>query len=114
MATLRNRVKVFTSTTGTGTITLGTVVAGFMTFANAGVPSTSTVRYLIEQGTDFEIGLGVYTASGTTLSRGVQQSKIGGTVGTTPLTLDGSAIVMITATNNDFALQTALTMIYGM
>lgn len=114
MATLRNRVKVSTSTTGTGTITLGTVVAGFMTFANAGVPSGSKVRYLIEQGTDFEIGVGTYTASGTTLTRGVQQSKIGSSVGTTPLTLDGSAIVMITATNNDFALQTALTMIYGM
>ena len=37
MAKLYNLARVSTTTTGTGTITLGTAISGYLTFANAGV-----------------------------------------------------------------------------
>jgi hypothetical protein len=85
-----------TATAGTGTITLGSAKAGYLTFAEAGVANADTVTYVLVDGNDFEIGTGTYTSSGTTMSRDtVTVSKISGTAGTTKLTLSGTAEVFL-------------------
>lgn len=98
MATLVNRAKVATATTGTGTITLGAAESGYQTFADAGLVDTNVVRYVIEDGTAWEIGSGTYTASGTTLSRTLDESSTGAL-----LNLTGAAVVFVSATAADFA-----------
>jgi hypothetical protein len=103
MASLYNRARVTTSTTGTGTVTLGAAFAGYFTFAEAGVQDADVVAYTIEDGNDFEIGTGTYTASGTTLTRTVTESKIGGVAGTSAINLSGSATVFITARAEDIS-----------
>ena len=86
-----------TSTTGTGTITLGSALSGYQTFAQAGITNGQTVRYTIEDGAGFEIGSGVYTSSGTTLTRSVAESSNSDNA----ISLSGSAEVFITASAAD-------------
>ena len=97
MPVLKNRAYVATATTGTGTITLGSPVSGYQSFADAGVTDGNSVRYTIEDGTNFEIGTGTYTASGTTLSRTPSESSNSGSA----INLSGSARVFITAAAED-------------
>ena len=67
---LNDRVKESSSTTGTGTFTLGGAVTGFETFA-AGIGGSNTTYYCIfESGTNnFEVGFGTLNGSASTLAR---------------------------------------------
>jgi hypothetical protein len=64
---LKDRVQETTTTTGTGTITLAGAVSGFQSFSAIG--DGNTTYYAIIGTTEWEIGIGTYTSSGTTLSR---------------------------------------------
>jgi len=64
---VKDRVQVTSTTTGTGTFTLGSAVAGFQDFSAIG--DGNTCYYAIVGGSEWEVGLGTYTSSGTTLSR---------------------------------------------
>lgn len=66
---LLDRVRELTTTTGTGTITLNGAVSGFQAFSVIG-NGNSTYYTIYHQSTgDWEVGIGTYTSSGTTLSR---------------------------------------------
>jgi hypothetical protein len=96
---LLDLARVTTATTGTGTITLGPAVSGFLTFAQAGAADGDVVTYGIADGANCEIGYGVYTASGTTLTRNVYRST--GAGNTAPISLSGSAQVFVTLSAED-------------
>ena len=64
---LKDRIKETTSTSGTGTYTLAGAETGFEAFSTIG--DGNTTYYCCTDGTDFEIGIGTYTLSGTTLAR---------------------------------------------
>ena len=100
--------RMTTATTGTGTLTVGTAVSGYLTFAAAALAvgitlDGQTVSYAIVDngGAAREAGTGVYTASGTTLTR----NPIASTNSNAALNLSGSAEVLITGLASDFIEQ---------
>jgi len=102
---LYNIVKVYTSTTGTGTISLGAAVSSFITFATAGVVNGSTVSYAIEDGSNREVGTGTYTSGAETLTRSVVTSTNSNNL----ISLSGNAVVFITGLAADLSSDTANT-----
>ena len=97
MVKLVNRAKMTVASGGAGDITLGAAVAGYQTFADAGVSDTNILRYTIEDGDEWEIGTGVYTASGTTLVRTVTESSNSDAA----LTCSADAEIFLTALASD-------------
>lgn len=76
---VKDRVKETSSTAGTGTLTLAGTSSGFQSFSVIG--NGNTTYYAIVDNTtgDWEVGVGTYTASGTTLSRDtILESSNGG------------------------------------
>jgi hypothetical protein len=78
---LKDRVKETSITAGTGTLTLAGAVTGFQSFAAVGNANT-TYYAIVDNATGaWEVGIGTYTSSGTTLSRDtVFSSSTGGTL----------------------------------
>jgi hypothetical protein len=72
-------------------ITLGSAVPGFLLFDDAGVPNGANISYGIMDGVNSEIGEGVYTTAGKTLTRNVTKSTAAGS----RITLSGNAQVFI-------------------
>ena len=97
MTKLVNRAKMTTATTGTGAISLSGAVDGYQTFADAGVANADVVRYVIEDGDAWEIGLGTYSTTGTTLTRGSIESSNADN----PINLTGNAVVYVSAAAAD-------------
>lgn len=89
---LADRVKETTNTTGTGTLTLAGAVSGFQSFSVVG--NANVTYYAITSGTDWEVGIGTYTASGTTLSRDTVLASSAG--GTTKISVAAGAEVFVT------------------
>lgn len=66
---VKDRVRVTSATTGTGTFTLGSAVNTFQDFSVIGDGNTTYYAIVDSTSGDWEVGLGTYTASGTILSR---------------------------------------------
>jgi hypothetical protein len=66
---IADRVQETTTTTGTGTVTLAGAATGFQSFAAIGDGNTTYYTIAGVGTSEWEVGLGTYTASGTTLSR---------------------------------------------
>ena len=66
---VKDRVKVSTTTTGTGSVTLGAASLGFQDFSVIG--NGNTTYYTIQDPVTgaWEVGLGTYTSAGPTLAR---------------------------------------------
>ena len=88
---VKDRIQEVTTTTGTGTVSLGGAVTGFQTFSVVG--DGNTTYYAITSSNSWEVGIGTYTASGTTLSRDtILESSNSGSA----ITLSGTSYVFCT------------------
>ena len=77
---VKDRVRETTTTTGTGTITLGGAATGFQSFSVIGDANTTFYTIQLANTNEWEVGIGTYTSSGTTLSRDtILESSNGGT-----------------------------------
>jgi hypothetical protein len=66
---VKDRVKETTTTTGTGTVTLAGASTGYQSFSAIGNGNTTYYTISNPGTTEWEVGIGTYTSSGTTLSR---------------------------------------------
>ena len=98
---LKDRVKETTTTTGTGTVTLAGAVTGYQAFSVIG--DTNTTYYCIAGGSEWEVGIGTYTLSGTTLARTTILSSSNA----------GSAVNFSAGTKDVFVVYPAGEAVYG-
>ena len=67
---INDRVKVTSTTTGTGAMALGAAVTGFETFAQGIGNNNTTYYFIFNQGTtEFEVGLGTLDGTSANLTR---------------------------------------------
>jgi hypothetical protein len=97
---VKDRVQETSTTTGTGTFTLAGAVSGFQSFSAIG--NGNTTYYAVVGGTEWEVGIGTYTALGTVLSRDTILASSNG----------GSAVNFSAGTKNVFVTYPADKSIY--
>jgi hypothetical protein len=85
---LADRVKETTTTAGTGTVTLLGASTGFQSFAVIGNANTTFYCIAGQTTSEWEVGVGTYTSSGTTLAR---TTVLSNSAGTQPTALTFSA-----------------------
>jgi hypothetical protein len=66
---LKDRVKENTTTTGTGDVTLTGTFTGYQAFSVIGNANTTYYAIVSQVANEWEVGIGTYTLSGTSLSR---------------------------------------------
>lgn len=66
---LADRVQETTTTTGTGSVTLGGAVLGYQSFAVVGNGNTTFYTIADQGGANWEVGIGTYSTTGPTLAR---------------------------------------------
>ncbi len=89
---VKDRVQETSATVGTGALTLGGAVLGFQSFAAIGDGNTTYYAIVDTAAYDWEVGIGTYTSSGTTLSRTTVLSSSNG----------GSLVPFASGTKNVF------------
>ena len=78
---VKDRVRETSVTQGTGTFTLAGAVTGYQSFTAIGNGNTTYYTIYLQASNEWEVGIGTYTASGTTLSRDtILASSNGGAV----------------------------------
>ena len=94
MSLHKNRVKMTSATTGTGTLTLAAASSGYQSFATA-YGADATVDILITEGTAWEVARDcAYTNSGATVSRGTLEASSTGSA----VSFGGTQVVSVIAT----------------
>jgi len=105
---LANRVKETTTTSGTGTVTLLGASTGFQSFAIIGNANTTYYTIAGQLNSEWEVGIGTYTSSGTTLARttvlanssATQPSALSFAAGTKDVFVTQPAEVTVVSSNN--------------
>ena len=99
---LKDRVKETTTVVGTGTVTLLGAADGYQSFAAIGNGNTTYYTITAQVGTEWEVGIGTYTSSGTTLSRDTVLSSSNG----------GSLVNFTAGTKDVFVVQPSEKAVY--
>ena len=76
---VKDRIKETSTTSGTGTLTLAGAASGFRSFADIGNGNTTYYAIVDSVANTWEVGIGTYTLSGTTLARNTILSNSSGT-----------------------------------
>jgi hypothetical protein len=76
---VKDRVQETSTTTGTGSLTLSGAVTGFQTFSSA-IGNTNTTYYTIQNGSEWEVGIGTVSAGALSRDTVLESSNSGSLV----------------------------------
>lgn len=99
MTVLYNLVRVNSTSTGTGSASVGSAVSPWLSFSTGNVTSGSYVTYAIQDATNSEIGQGTYTSSNNAVTR---TKILASTNGGAAINLTGTQQLYLTASAQDF------------
>ena len=106
MAKLYNLARMNVAVGGTGTLTLGNPISGFLSFQAAGTQDGDVVSYGIEDGSSREVGRAIYNSAGATLTG---RTVLNSTNNNQPINVSLSAQIFISAVAQDFVAATGPT-----